>query len=311
MTHRERVRRALAGEPVDRPPFVLWHHFRPVGSPQALATATVEFFRGMDFDLFKVMPDLPYPPPAAPLQDAAAWRALPRMSAGAGGALAGMPETARLVRQAAPDEVVLVTVFSPLALALRFAGGGPALLEQARRHPDAVAYGLSVIADNVADLCRAALAAGADGIYFATAGQGDGVMPEETYRELGRPYDLQVLSACGAGWCNVVHMHAVAGLHWRLAADYPVQVFSWSDRKTGISLDELAAALPGKAVMGGIDEGGPVVRGDEQALLQEMRDALRRTAGRRLILAGGCSVPDDIAPEHLRLARRLVDRLSA
>jgi uroporphyrinogen decarboxylase len=58
--------------------------------------------------------------------------------------------------------------------------------------------------------------------------------------------------------------------------------------------------------MGGLDERGAVVRGDVAALEAEMRDAVRQTGGRRLILAGGCSVPDDIPADHLRSAARLI-----
>jgi uroporphyrinogen decarboxylase len=309
-SRRERVRQALAGEAVDRPPFAVWHHFRPQGSPQALAAATVAFCTDVGCDVFKVMPDLPYPLPPPLTADATRWPELPRLSADPTGPLGGMPEAVRLVREAAPDEVVWMTVFSPLALALRLAGGGPSLLRWASREPEAVHAALAVFADNLAAQCAAGLRAGADGIYFATAGQGDGIMPEEAYRLLGRPYDLRVLAACDRGWCNVLHMHAERSLHWRLTLDYPVQVFSWSDRRTGIGLEEVAHALPGKTVMGGLDETGAVVRGDEAGLWAEVRDAHTRVAGSRLILAGGCSVPDDTPLSHLRLARELVDRLA-
>jgi len=307
MDARERVRRALAGEPVDRPPLCLWHHFRPEGSPAALATATVAFFGELDLDLYKVMPDLPYPaPPIRPLTTAEAWRGLPALGAGAGGPLAGMPEAVSLVRRQRPEAVIVATVFSPLALALGWSGGAPGLLEAAGREPAAVRHGLGVVADNVAAQCAACLAAGADGIYFATSGLGDGLLTAEAYRALGREFDLRAMDGCAGGWCNILHLHATSALQWTWVADYPVQVFSWSDRRTGVPLRALAEALPGRAVMGGIDESGAVVRGDLAGLAAEMEDAVRQTGGRRLILAGGCSVPDDVAPEHLRAARTLV-----
>jgi uroporphyrinogen decarboxylase len=304
MTHRERVRAVLLGERPDRPPLALWHHFRPAGSPAALAQATLDFFGGFDFDLFKIMPDLPYPaPPVVPLRGAAAWRSVPRLE----DPLAAMVEACRQTRRGAPAEVVVLTVFSPLALAFRFAEGPAAFLEEARSHPAAVHQALAAIAQGLETSVARALSAGADGIYFATAGQGEG-FPQEAYRVFGRPYDLRVLDAARAGWCNVLHMHATRALHWRQSVDYPVHVLSWSDRLTGVGLDEVRQAAPEKVVMGGLQENGAVYRADEAALWAEMVDAVRRTGG-RLILAGGCSVPDDIAPEGLRLARRLVDRL--
>jgi uroporphyrinogen decarboxylase len=35
-----------------------------------------------------------------------------------------------------------------------------------------------------------------------------------------------------------------------------------------------------------------------------MEDAIAQTGGRRLILANGCSVPDDISEQHLEALRR-------
>ena len=309
MDARERVRRTLAGEQVDRPPLCLWHHFRPGGSPAALAAATADFFGGLDLDLFKVMPDLPYPAPNGILETAEQWLALPLLSGRPGGPLGGMSEAVAIVRGQCPDAVVLATVFSPLALALRFSGGASGLVRAAEQAPGAVRRGLGVLADNVAGTCEQCLAAGADGIYFATAGAGDGLLSDDAYRVLGRPFDLQVLEACEPGWCNILHLHATADLHWNWMADYPVHVYSWSDRRTGVPLSELAEALPDKVVMGGIDEVGAVVSGDMAALSAEIHDAVRQTRGRRLILAGGCSVPDDISTTHLRGARRLVSQL--
>ena len=310
MESRERIQATLAGEEADRPPFCLWHHFRPEGSPAALAAATVDFFGGLGLDLFKVMPDLPYPGPTpGTMRTAEQWSTLPTLGARPGQPLGGMPEAVAAVRAARPSAVILATVFSPLALALRFSGGAEALRRAARENPGAVRAGLSILAANVAGACAACLAAGADGIFFATAGAGEGMLSEDAYRALGRPSDLQALEACAPGWCNVLHLHAASDLHWTWMADYPVPVFSWSDRRTGVPLRELSEALPAKVLMGGIDETGAVVSGDMTALAGEMRDAVRQTDGRRLILAGGCSVPDDIAHQRLRAARHLVSQL--
>ncbi len=306
----ERVWRTLAGEAVDRPPLCLWHHFQPGGSPRALADATVDFFGGFTLDLYKVMPDLPYPDPPAGVGGLELWEALPELGAAAGEPLHPMAEAVAAVRLARPESVVLATVFSPLALALRFARGGPAFARQAAADASAVRRGLATLTRNTAALCRACLQAGADGIYFATAGLGDDLLSEADYRAFGRPTDLEVLAAAAPGRCTVVHLHAARGLNWRLAADYPAAVVSWSDRTTGIPLREVAAALPGRTLMGGIDETGAIVRGDRTALEAELRDAVRQTGGRRLILAGGCSLPDDVNPDHIHLARGLVDDLA-
>ena len=91
-------------------------------------------------------------------------------------------------------------------------------------------------------------------------------------------------------------------------ADYPVAAISWSDRLTGPSLSE-ALTMTDKCLMGGLYERGPLVHGGETELDNEIMGAVTQTKGRRLILANGCSIPDDNPEEWLHLARQLVDRL--
>ena len=82
---------------------------------------------------------------------------------------------------------------------------------------------------------------------------------------------------------------------------------SWSDRVTGPSLSE-ALTLTDKCLMGGLWERGPLTHGSEIELENEMISAISQTRGLRLILANGCSVPDDTPEEWLHVARRLVDQ---
>jgi len=135
----------------------------------------------------------------------------------------------------------------------------------------------------------------------------------EEYARIGRPYDLQALEGAQGGWLNIVHVHAdpsQAGdqIYFEDFADYPVSVMSWSDRMTGPKLTE-ALSMTDKCMMGGMAERGPLTHGGEMELENEMMAAVTETKGRRLILANGCSVPDDTPEEWLHVARRLVDDL--
>ena len=117
-----------------------------------------------------------------------------------------------------------------------------------------------------------------------------------------------------AGWLNIVHVHADPtqegdDLYFEDFVDYPVSVMSWSDRLTGPSLSE-ALTMTDKCLMGGLWERGPLTHGSETELDNEIMSAISQTKGRRLILANGCSVPDDVDERWLHVARRLVDNLS-
>ena len=87
-----------------------------------------------------------------------------------------------------------------------------------------------------------------------------------------------------------------------------MQVLSWSDRLTGPDLRE-ALSLTDKCLMGGLAERGPLTRGTEVEIENEILGAVTQTKGRRLILANGCSIPDDNPDHWLHAARRLVEQL--
>jgi uroporphyrinogen decarboxylase len=160
---------------------------------------------------------------------------------------------------------------------------------------------------------KAAIEAGASGIFFSCMGATNADFTPQEYARFGRPFDLQALEGAKDGWLNIVHIHAdptQAGdeIHFNMFLDYPVSALSWSDRLTGPSLSE-AMTLTSKCLMGGLAERGPLTHGGQNELENEIMAAVTQTKGRRLILANGCSVPDDTPEEWLQAARQMVDNL--
>lgn len=307
MTKRERVWNAVHDQPVDRPPFFFWHHFKPHNVPHSLAQSTLEFFGKYDLDIYKIMPDMPYPFPQNSIHTADDWDLVAPLEPMAS-TLGRMIETTQLVREGVGLETpVVVTVYSPITEARRFAGGPDTLKRQMQENPSHLHEALGTVAQNLAGYCQALLDAGADGIYYAVQGIAGGWLTDGEFREFARPYDLQVLNACSAGWLNVIHLHGGPEIMADLALGYPGSVLSWEDRLTGLSLAELRPKLGTKAAMGGIDERGAIVSGNVDELKREIRDALAQTdGGRHFILAPGCSVPNDISDRSLELARQTV-----
>jgi uroporphyrinogen decarboxylase len=308
LTRMERVQAAVAGAPVDRVPFCFWHHFKPRASPRALAAATLEFFGGFDLDIYKIMPDIPYPFPDNSIRRAEDWYLLPRTEPFDGN-FGRMLETVDILRAALADEApILVTVFSPITYAMRFAGR-----ENIRQHmaesPIDLHAGLGVIARNLTRFCEAAIETGADGVFLAVQGAGDNLLTAAEYGEFARPYELEVMRGCLSGWLTTLHVHAASGLDITPFLAYGAPVLSWSDRLTGISLRDVRARAPQLCLMGGISERGPITNGTGAEMLAEMRDAVQQVDGKRFILANGCSVPDDNPVDKLRTAREQVDRL--
>jgi uroporphyrinogen decarboxylase len=314
MTPGERVHAAVKGEPVDRVPFCFWHHFKPEGSGERLAAFTMEFFvEKFHLDIAKIMPDLPYPAPEQPFVEAEQMRFLPRLNLDTPMFAEQLVCIRALRSRLGSDYPILLTLFSPLTYALRFMGKQKGIAE-ARKNPDPFEEGLGTIAANLRRLMEAAIEAGASGIFFSCMGATSADFTREEYARFGRLYDLHALEGAGNGWLNTVHVHADPNqtgdqIYFEDFTDYPISVMSWSDRVTGPSLSE-ALTLTDKCLMGGLWERGPLTHGSEAELENEILSAISQTKGRCLILANGCSVPDDTPEEWLHAARRLVDNLS-
>jgi uroporphyrinogen decarboxylase len=61
--------------------------------------------------------------------------------------------------------------------------------------------------------------------------------------------------------------------------------------------------------MGGWNEFGALHKGPVDEIAAEAKDALAQTGGRKLILANGCSVPDDTDNRWLEAARSIAQDL--
>jgi uroporphyrinogen decarboxylase len=313
MTASARVHAALKGEPVDRVPFCFWHHFQPAGSGERMADLTLEFFQHkFNLDIIKIMPDLPYPHPDEPLQDAIQARFLPRLTLDIPAFHEQLVCIQKLRTQLGSDYPLLLTLFSPLTYIFQFMGKERAIAEL-RKNPLPIEEGLGTIAANLRKLMQAAIEAGASGIFFSCMGATSTDLTREEYENFGRIFDLEALVGAQEGWLNTIHIHAEPSqindqIYFDLFTDYPASVISWSDRLTGPSLSE-ALAMTDKCLMGGLSEHGPLTKGSETEIENEIMGAVTQTKGRRLILANGCSIPNDTPEETLHIARRLVENL--
>ena len=324
MNSRDRIRAAIAGKPVDRVPVALWRHF-PGDDQRAesLAAAHVTFQKKYQWDLLKVTPAsgyygddwglrAGYKPNREgtrhyadrPIKKPADWGRLKSLDV-TGGAYGRELHALRLIREALPDVVILSTVFSPLTIAGTLSGP-EASLRYLRENPDELHRGLELITDVTARFAAETLAAGADGIFFATAAATTDYLGVEEYEEFGRPYDLRVLEAAGGGELRILHTH---GMHvmFDLVTDYPVDAINWHDRRTPPTLAEARHRFSG-CLVGGINEWDTLASGTPEQIDAEVRDATTQTGGVRHIVGAGCTLPIDITEDRMRAARAAVEK---
>jgi len=318
MTKRERVRAALAGQPVDHAPASLWgHDFLREWTPEDLVAATLDSYRAYDWDFIKLNPRATYFAEAwgnmyerpadqrqprltrIAIDDAAALRAIAPADPYAGVFGDHLRALRLLLDEAGGEADVIHTIFSPLAVVAQLCGSEATFRELAEAESAAARHALEAATETLAGYARAAIETGASGIFFAPlAWASRDTCDPAFYAAWGRPYDLRVLAAVDGAPFNVLHVCRNHNMLFDLL-DYPVAAFNWADRGEGNPSLREARARTDRAIMGGID----------QTRLQEMtpsqvaaqaREAL--AAGPGVFLTGGCA----IKPETPAANRRAV-----
>lgn len=292
------LRQLLVGANPGRPPVMLWKHFY-TDDPRQLADATVSFYREHRLAAAKIMPDVPLLFADGVLSS---WSQVAQLRhIGSLGRSEEYVQTVRHAReQLEPDDVLLVTVFSPLALLGMWCGPG-AFTELLQAPPADVHAVLSDLADGTSRLLDACAAAGADGAYYSCWGQD--VLGVDRYREFGVPYDLAGLRGAQAFEMRLLHLHGGRGIDLATYAGYPVHVIGWSELDTGIELVDGARALPGKIVMGGICERPTGTPDEMQSTTQTNLNRIANALSGKFIAAPGCSLPDDLDDPSLTALR--------
>lgn len=322
MSKRERLAAAIRGDATDRPLAALWRHF-PVDDrdPLELARSAAAFQQAYDWDFVKLTPSSHYsvadwgvevayqgdPEGTSaylrrPVSRAEDWPRLQPLDVRSG-ALAQELEAIRHTRALlGPDVPLLATVFSPLAQARHLAPPGFEIVTL-RRHRAALEAALETITATTIAFVQAALAAGADGIFYAVQHASAELLSAEEYRSLCRPYDLRILEAAAPGTFNLLHLHG-RHTYLELVSDYPVHALNWHDRETGPALAEGARRFPG-LVVGGLSQ-QDLLTGTPAQVRALAQQALASMGGRRVCLATGCVLLTHTPWSNIRALRAVV-----
>lgn len=323
LSKRERLEAVIADEAVDRTPVALWRHW-PVDDQHSseLARVTLEFQRTYDFDFVKVTPNSNFAISgygaesrwegneegtrvwgARVIQTPDDWLALRPLDPRDGLLGEVLVANTAIGRALGEETPFIQTIFNPLAQAKNLAGAR--LVSHMRQYPDAVKAGLAVITESTLRFIDALTDTGAAGIFLAVQHATYDLLTEDEYRSFCRGLDLQILSACGDFWFNMVHLHG-SDVMFDLVAEYPAQAINWHDAETPPSLHD-ALKRTRMALCGGLRQWATMVRGAPESVRGEALEALAATHGRRLILGTGCVTPIITPTSNILAARHAVD----
>jgi uroporphyrinogen decarboxylase len=313
MNKRQRFEAAVNGGDIDYPPCTVWVHFvTDALAAEEAARRHAAYVRTYDWDMCKVMHDYRYPLPAGletltAAKDMLSFEKLPVTAA-------NFAEQLKLIRalrkDLGSDMPIVDTFFDPFQQVMRKAGFSKAKLVYGNKRE--ALHMLDAVTESVCGYMQELKKAGCDAVLYSINGgitpAGERGIDDETFHTFLRPFDLRVCEAM-QGMTRILHVH---GTHvdMRRVLDYPVEVFSVSDRRAGNpSLAELRK-MTDRCLMGGINE-HKIVERSLPEIRAEMHDALNQAGRRKFMLTPGCtSAPQ--TPEHvLRCVRETSRSMTA
>lgn len=299
MNRIERVRAALAGQPVDRIPASFWFHFpTSMSRGKPSITAHLDYYRRSGVDYLKIMNEHPYYSDTY-IAVPADWRRVRPAPLSSPFYQYFLDEIKSLSDSLQGECLLIATVFNPFSCGRT--SSNRVLTEHLKSDPESVNEGLKAIADSLANFAVACVEAGASGIFFAAQGGEQERFHEEEFLNYIKPHDLTVLNAVADyGEFHLIH---VCGdqVRLHLYTDYPGSAFNWAATKNNLTLRE-GQALLRRTVIGGMDDRGILVTGSKGEIQQEVQKVVGEMDSTGFMLGADCTLPTDISVENIRYA---------
>ena len=326
---KRRLEATLAGDLVDRPAVAFWRHFYDLEqTTDRLVQAMVAFQRRFDWDFLKINPRACYhfqdwgnrytfasDGSDAPrcverrIHQPADWASLETLDPAAGVIGEHVGAVRRIRAELGPDTPMIMTVFTPLAIAAELAGND-ALTQHMSSHAELVHAGLKTITDTLAAVTESFFDTGIDGIFYATRQWGSrDVVSGSHYDTFGKPYDLQLMELMQRrGWFNIFHVCGSNNMLLDLL-DLPAHCLNWDAADpTNPSLAD-ARQHTDRTLIGGLDAGRLKQDGPGDWLDAQLRNAQAGAGPSRWIVGAGCTTPVSISEQQLDAVRDAVERL--
>ena len=255
--------------------------------------------RTYDWDIAKLMHDYRYPLPAGmeTLEKPADMLRFEKLPVTTQCYQQQLQVVRSLRAELGPDTPIVDTFFDPFQQVLRRTGFSKA--EMIYNNPKEALKMLDAVTETVCGYLRELKKAGCDGVLYSINGgiapPGDRGIDDATFKTFLRPFDLRVCEAM-EGMVRILHVH---GTHvdMQRVLDYPVEVFSVSDRLKGNPSLAALRKMTDKCLMGGINEQKIQERSIPE-IREEMWDAFKQAGKRKFLLTPGCtSAPQ--TPEHI------------
>jgi len=318
----------IAGERPDRHAASFWRHFfHAEHSAEGTTDAMLAFQKEFDWDFMKINPRADFhledwglqsnwshnefrkhDKVNFPIKTVDDWSEITANSPSAP-ALAEHLKVVSSIRKKSDRELpIMMTLFSPLAIAGRMIEDKSAFVDHIRNSPEKVHKALRAITDTYVAYASELRNAGADGLFFATLQWASSDMLSwEEYQQFGVPYDLEVVAAAESDAINILHVCGGNNYLRELAKidSYNAAIYNWdSSDETNLSLEEAETALDNGVMLGGIEQERWLRQSSPDEIARRMDELRDRYQSTRLIIGPGCVVPPEVPRENLYAIRK-------
>lgn len=313
LSHRDRLLTIFAGERPDRYAASFWRHFFHLEtSAKGTAGAMIDFQNHFDWDFMKINPradfhvqdwgvklgysNREYEKHAKlefPVRKAEDWYRIEPLDLDVP-ALAEHLQAVSLIRKGVGGDLpLLMTVFTPLAIAGRMVPDRSLLLEHLKEDRDAVQHALRSITDTFVRFTTELRNAGADGLFYATTQWASAdMMSWEEYQQLALPYDLEVIRATDDEAINLLHVcSSNCYIKEMLAEGFNAQMINWDSLdKSNLSLSEAEELASGATLVGGFDFDRWLRQATDEDVAAHLDQLKIDHDSAKLIIGPGCEI---------------------
>lgn len=316
------LKQTLLGNLEERIPISIWkHHPELDRTPEGLAEEEITFHREFNHDLMKISFHGRYPVvdwgcvaiydgaisgsttcQSCIVQESSDWETLEPLDVN-DGEFGKQIRAIELIRKYSQDKVpTMATIFDAPMVADKLSE--KSLTHYMENNPVVMESVLEMINSVMIDFGKAALEAGADGLFIASQHSTHSVVSDEQYKKYVYPYDFKMIESLrGKASFIILHLHAreeKEDIRFEKIANTPgVDGINWEDQSASLNLKQ-GKKLTRKAVFGGIDHNGVFRSGSTDEAKNQVLDTLRESGLRRTVVAPGCVITVDTPQENIQ-----------
>lgn len=306
MNKADRVKVVMNNGIPDRIPAGFWFHYKPDYTVEEMIQAHLKLYRETDMDIIKIMQDYMYPIEGE-IHCADDWYKI-KMKGTDSEEFQKLTAVIRGIRAEVKEEVLLFqTMFGPFKAA-SIAFGDEVLMKYSREAPEAVAYGIGVLAEELKRWAQGYLEAGADGIYYSAQFAEIGRFTKEQWEKLVKPFDIQILQVAEKTEekYNILHICGEPEYEFQTHIDwfkdYPGDFINWSVKDNRYSLERGRETFQ-KPILGGLNNKGNILYGPEESIQEEVKTVLEKFGKRGIMIGADCTIQgENIRLDYIRRA---------